>query len=326
MKFVSNQPLGGSFLSPGLCSGLHTAPDRAPERRKSWWGRHQGMAVHEQLWKSRNGLIIQISLHFFFGCRSQGGALVRRCCGRDGAGKGREQKAADGSREMLLHPWRISLESLALAGGCVLKARGWESCSLCLFPFNHTSVCNLRQAGEEKRGRKKKRKGKIAQLFPPLPPPLSPPRPARSHVTVTQRWLRGSSAWRALRETNSNFQPKAETGRPWAGRARIHPGGKVNKGDIQPGRGKASAATGQGRLNFVLREGRALCSGKKAKLSPRRPFIQPRLDGEKLPAHSLHPRGVPRHHEHLPHPGGCLPLAGHHYSPAEDCEVQVLCW
>lgn len=48
MKFVSNQPLGGSFL----CSGIHTAPDRAPEGRGAWWGRHQGMAFNEQLWKS----------------------------------------------------------------------------------------------------------------------------------------------------------------------------------------------------------------------------------------------------------------------------------
>lgn len=102
VKFVSNQPLGESFLSPGLCSGIHSAPDRASEGRGIWQGRHQGMAVHEQLRKSCNGLIIQISLHFFFGCRRQGGALVRRCCRWDGASKGREQKA--GSRTEVTAP------------------------------------------------------------------------------------------------------------------------------------------------------------------------------------------------------------------------------
>lgn len=83
------------MFSPGLGSGIHTAPDRIPEGRGAWWGRHQGVAVHEQLWKSCNGLVIQISPHFFFGSRRQGGARVRRCGRWDGAGKGREQKAAD---------------------------------------------------------------------------------------------------------------------------------------------------------------------------------------------------------------------------------------
>lgn len=332
MKFVSNQPLGGSCL----CSGIHTAPDRAPEGRGAWWGRHQGMAVHEQPWKSHNAWIIQISLHSFFGCRSQGRALVRRCCRWDGAGKGREQKAADGSRTEVTAPVANipGKPGPPLAGGCVLKARGWESCSLCLFPFNHTSVCNLRQAGEEKRGRKKKKKGKRAQLFPPLPPPLSPPRPARSHVTVTQRCFGAAQPGeRSGRRTPTSAQSRerkalgweSENPPRWKSKER-HPAWQ-GKGICSHGAGETELCA-TGRKGSVLRE--------KGKLSRRKSFIQSRLGGEKLQTLALpacrknptlsSPKESPRHHEHLPHPGGCLPLAGHHYSPAEDCEVQVLCW
>lgn len=215
MKFVSNQPLGGSFL----CSGIQIAPERAPEGRGAWWGRHQGMAVREQLRKSRNGWIIQISLRSFFGCRSQGRALVRRCCRWDGAGKGRKQKAADGGRTEVTAPMANipGKPGPPRAGGCVLKARGWESCSLCLSPFNHTSVCNLRQAGEEKRGREKKEKGKKSAVIPAsasssLSSPASQ-EPRHRHPAL----LRGCSAWRALRETNSNFSPKLREEGPGLG-------------------------------------------------------------------------------------------------------------
>lgn len=119
-----------------------------------------------------------------------------------------------------MHTWGPSLESLPLAGPGVPKARGWGSLSLCLFPFDNTSVCNLRQVGEEKKkrkGKKKKKTGKIAQLFPPPPPPLSPPRPARSHVTVTQRRIGAAREAQpgALRGTNPNFWPGAGRERPW---------------------------------------------------------------------------------------------------------------
>lgn len=52
---------------------------------------------------------------------------------------------------------------LAPCGPCVPKARGRGSLSLCLFPFNNTSVCNLRQVGEEKKkeeGKKKRKREK----------------------------------------------------------------------------------------------------------------------------------------------------------------------
>jgi len=133
-----------------------------------------------------------LSPRFFVCWRRQGGVRGRRCWRQEGQRAGGCQLGA-GRRSP--HPWRASLESRSLAGARILKARGWRSLSLCLFPCNATSACNLRQVGEEKKRKgKKKKKGKLAQLFPPLPPPLSPPRPGRSHVTVIQRWLWGCSA------------------------------------------------------------------------------------------------------------------------------------
>lgn len=136
-----------------------------------------------------------------------------------GPGRAGSRRLPMEAGQRLLRPWRISLESLALllAGGCVLKARGWESCSLCLFPFNHTSVCNLRQAGEEKRGWKKKEKGKNSAVIPAsasssLSSPASQ-EPRHRHPAL----LRGCSAWRALRETNSNFSPKQREEGPGLG-------------------------------------------------------------------------------------------------------------
>lgn len=177
---------------------------------------------------SRSGLIIQISPCFFV-------------CSREKVlevGRGQEGQRAGGCQlgagQRLMCPWGTSLESPSLAGGCVPKARGWGSLSLCLFPFNDTSACNLRQVGEEKRGRgKKKKKGKIAQLFPPPPPPPSPPWPARSHVTVTQRWFRSCSAGSAWGSPGNKPQLSAwsrerKALEGWG--EKIHLGGKSKQG------------------------------------------------------------------------------------------------
>lgn len=177
------------------------------------------------------------------------------------------------ARQTLLHPWRISLESLGLAGGCVLKARGWESCSLCLFPFNHTSACNLRQAGEEKRGRKKKEKGKNSAVIPAsasssLSSPTSQ-EPRHRHPTLASGLLSlESSPGDKLQLSAQSRDRKAlgwesENSPRWKSKQGRHPAWQ--------GKGICSHGAGETELCATRRKGSVL--REKGKLSPRRPFI-----------------------------------------------------
>lgn len=218
MKPASDQPLGGSFLSSGaglwdpLCASGDTGKQACLLEGLlgsvcGWVTSGEGGVTY-----SCSGPIIHIPPCCFVCSRRQGGSAVEKA---QEAGQGLAGQRAGGcplgAVRRLAHPQAMFLESPALPAGRITKARGPGSPSLRFSLLKGTSACNLRQVGGEKRGRKKKKKkkGNIVQLLPPLPPPLSPPRPSRSHVTVTQRWLRDRSAGSVWGSPKNKPQPSA---------------------------------------------------------------------------------------------------------------------
>lgn len=197
--------------------------------------------MHDLLWQwgVTHSLITHISPHFFVLSKRQGGAPGRRCWRSGRAWEG--QRAGGrrlGARQRLMHTWGPSLESLPLAGPCVPKARGRGSLSLCLFPFNNTSVCNLRQVGEEKKKRKGKKKenGKNSAVIPAsasssLSSPASQ-EPRHRHPALA-RGCSGGSAWGSPGDKPQLLAWSRERKALGLGREKTHLGGKVSKRDVQ---------------------------------------------------------------------------------------------
>lgn len=144
-----------------------------------------------------------------------------------------------GAGQRLLYPQGMSLGSPAQPLPGVPKASGWwGSLSLCLFPCNDTSACNLRQVGEEKKkrkGKKKKEKRKnsaviLASASSSLSSPASQ-EPRHRHPALVSGLLSRLSLGLS-KGTNPSFRPGGGKKSPGRGE-KIRLGGKVSKGDVQ---------------------------------------------------------------------------------------------
>lgn len=197
--------------------------------------------------------------------------------------------------------------------------------------------------GKEKRGREKKGKeenqrsySRLRRLLPLLPgqPGATSPSPSLVSGLLGQHspgLPTGQSPAFGLEQGEEALE---------GGERKSTLGEKVSKKQGRhpawgPGTGRAQAARAQGSLNFPLPEERAPYSGER-KVELQGSVHSVEAWDEKLPALAFPAcrkgpapfalEEPPQHHERLPHPGGCLPLVGHHHPPDEDPEVQVLCW
>lgn len=153
------------------------------------------------------------------------------------AGWGREGQRAGGCRvgagQRFLHPQGTSLGSPALAR----SPQGQRMVgipSLCLFPCNDTSACNLRQVGEEKkrgRGKKKEKRKNSAVILASASSSLSSPasqEPRHRHPALVSGLLSRLSLGLS-KGTNPSFWPGGGRKKPWEGRENP-PWGKSKQG------------------------------------------------------------------------------------------------